>query len=136
MIVVDTNVIAYLFIPGDHSVEARRAFERDPAWCAPILWRSEFCNVLALYMRKKQLSIDSAITIAREAETLLEPREYRLSANAVLPLVATSPCSAYDCEFVALARLLGVILVTSDKQILKAFPKITVALGDFGKSGC
>jgi predicted nucleic acid-binding protein len=134
VIVVDTNVIAYLFIPGDHSSEARRAYLRDPAWCAPILWRSEFRNVLALYLRKKQLSLDAAITIARGAEGLLEPREYQLAANAVLPLLETSICSAYDCEFVALARQLEVSLVTSDKQILRAFPKIAVSLGEFGKS--
>lgn len=134
MIVVDTNVIAYLFIPGDHSSEARRAYLRDPAWCAPILWRSEFRNVLALYLRKKQLPLDAAITIAREAEGLLEPGEYQLAANAVLPLLETSICSAYDCEFVALARQLDVSLVTSDKQILRAFPKIAVSLGEFGKS--
>jgi predicted nucleic acid-binding protein len=134
VIVVDTNVIAYLFIPGDHSSEARRAYLRDPAWCAPILWRSEFRNVLALYLRKKQLPLDAAITIAREAEGLLEPGEYQLAANAVLPLLETSICSAYDCEFVALARQLDVSLVTSDKQILRAFPKIAVSLGEFGKS--
>jgi predicted nucleic acid-binding protein len=134
MIVVDTNVIAYLFIPGDHSSEARRAYLRDPAWCAPILWRSEFRNVLALYLRKKQLPLDAAITIAREAERLLEPREYQLAANAVFPLLETSICSAYDCEFVALARQLDVGLVTSDKQILRAFPKIAVSLREFGKS--
>jgi predicted nucleic acid-binding protein len=134
MIVVDTNVIAYLFIPGDHSSEARRAYLRDSAWCAPILWRSEFRNVLALYLRKKQLPLDAAITIAREAEKLLEPREYQLAANAVLPLLETSICSAYDCEFVALARQLNVSLVTSDKQILRAFPKIAVSLGEFAES--
>jgi predicted nucleic acid-binding protein len=123
MIVVDTNVIAYLFIPGDRSSEARRAYLRDPAWCAPVLWRSEFLNVLALYLRKKQLSLDTAMAIAHEAGMLLEPGEYRIGQNAVLPLLETSGCSAYDCEFVALAQQLDVSLVTSDKQILRAFPK-------------
>jgi predicted nucleic acid-binding protein len=76
---------------------------------------------LALYLRKKQLPLDAAITIAREAERLLEPREYQLAANAVFPLLETSICSAYDCEFVALARQLDVGLVTSDPTFLTLF---------------
>jgi predicted nucleic acid-binding protein len=40
----------------------------------------------------------------------------------VLRLVQQSKCSAYDCEFVALARSLNVPLITMDKQILKDFP--------------
>lgn len=131
MIVVDTNVIAYLFIPGDYSAAARNAYLHDPQWCAPQLWRSEFRNMLALYLRKKLLSLDTALDLAREAEALLEPREFRVPAAAVLPLAAASRCSAYDCEFVALAQQLQTLLVTSDKQVLMAFPETTRSLGDF-----
>ena len=46
MIVVDTNVIGYLFLSSDQSVLAERALQKDNEWAAPILWRSEFRNVL------------------------------------------------------------------------------------------
>ncbi len=37
-------------------------------------------------------------------------------------------CSAYDCEFVALAIKLNTHLVTMDKKLLRAFPKCALAL--------
>ena len=43
-------------------------------------------------------------------------------------LVRDSDCSAYDGEFVALALKLNTRLVTTDKKLLRAFPKCTVAL--------
>jgi predicted nucleic acid-binding protein len=131
MIVVDTNVIAYLFLPGDNSEYARLSYVRDPQWCAPVLWRSEFRNVLALYIRKKTINVDTAIHIVREVESLFESREYQVTSADVFPLVGASPCSAYDCEFVGLAMQLQTKLVTADTQVLKAFPGIAVSLRDF-----
>ena len=46
----------------------------------------------------------------------------------VLNLVAKSTCSAYDCEFVALAQDLGIPLVTMDKQIIRQFSEIALSL--------
>jgi len=45
----------------------------------------------------------------------------------VLGLAAQSGCTAYDCEFVALAADLGTRLVTADRRVLAAFPDIAVA---------
>jgi len=46
----------------------------------------------------------------------------------LMELVNKSNCSAYDCEFVALAKQLNVRMVMGDKQILKEFPKDTLSL--------
>ena len=131
MIVVDTNVIGYLYLSSAYSEQAERALLKDAEWAAPLLWRSELRNVLALYMRKGWLSLEDAVRIMDEAVRLMAGREYAVDSVQVLELVEKSTCSAYDCEFVALARDLGVPLVTVDKQILRDFPREAVSLEAF-----
>lgn len=128
MIVVDTNVLAYLYLPGEYTAAAEALLERDPEWAAPILWRSEFRNILAGYLRRKILTFEQAYSLQREAEDLLEGSEFEVDSLAVLELVRESDCSAYDCEFVALAMKLDSKLVTMDGKLLRAFPKRAVAL--------
>ncbi len=128
MIVVDSNVLAYLYLPGDHTAGAEALLERDPEWAAPVLWRSEFRNILAGYMRRKTLSFDQACSLQSEAEDLLAGFEFEVDSRAVLELVRDSDCSAYDCEFIALAIKLDTKLVTVDKKLLRAFPKRAAAL--------
>lgn len=57
-------------------------------------------NALSLYLRKDLLTLEQAFRIT------------------------------YDGEFVALAKRLDTKLVTSDKKVLNAFPKIAVSLVD------
>lgn len=128
MIVVDSNVLAYLYLPGEHTAAAEKLLVREPDWAAPVLWRSEFRNILAGYLRRGSLTFDQAHSIQREAEELLADAEFELDSIKVLELVRDSDCSAYDCEFVALAMQLGTQLVTMDGKLLRAFPKIAVPL--------
>ncbi|TDP61419.1 type II toxin-antitoxin system VapC family toxin [Roseateles toxinivorans] len=128
MIVVDSNVLAYLYLPGEYTAAAEALLEQDSDWASPILWRSEFRNILAGYMRRKAISFEQANSLQREAESLLEGAEFEVDSSAVLELVRDSDCSAYDCEFVALAMKLDTKLVTMDKKLLRAFPKRTIAL--------
>lgn len=128
MIVVDSNVLAYLYLPGEHTAAAEAWLERDADWAAPILWRSEFRNILAGYLRRKAISFEQAKSLQREAEHLLEGAEFEVDSTSVLELVRDSDCSAYDCEFVALAIRLDAKLVTLDKRLLRAFPSRAIAL--------
>ena len=134
MIVADTNLLAYLFLGGSGTDAARDVFIRDPEWAAPFLWRSEFRSVLAQYLRKGELTISDALSVQRKAESLLLGREYLVRSDRVLRLVSDSNCSAYDCEFVALASQLRVPLVTSDRQVLAAFPAVATSPGGFAGS--
>jgi len=131
MIVADTNLIAYFFIPGEHTADAQRVFLRDPDWVAPLLWKSEFRNVLAAYLRQGHFDLNDALAIVGEAEQLLKGNEYAVASDRVLKMAGESKCSAYDCEFAALALDLGIKLVTPDKVILSAFPEITVHIRKF-----
>jgi len=133
MIVVDTNIIAYLYLPTDLTGHAERLLEYDSEWAAPSLWRSEFRNVLALYLRKGLISLEEACRIQEEAESLLKENEYVSVSHDVLRLVGVSSCSAYDCEFVALAQSQAVKLVTMDRKILGDFPDTAISLEGFLK---
>jgi len=128
VIVVDTNVIAYLAMPSPYTEAAERLLLREPDWAAPLLWRSEFRNVLSLYLRKGLIRFEEALEIQEEMELLFHGREYDVASLDVLSLVNQSDCSAYDCEFVALAKGLGVRLVTMDRKLVSCFPYIAVLL--------
>ena len=128
MIVVDSNVLAYLYLPGNHTARAEALLELEPDWAAPVLWRSEFRNILAGYVRRKTLTFEQACGLQQEAEDLMAGSEFEVDSQTVLELVLDSDCSAYDCEFVALAKKLNTRLVTEDKKLLRAFPKLAVAL--------
>jgi len=125
MIVVDTNIISYLYISGDRSQQSEDLLSSDSNWVAPILWRSEFRNVLAQYLRKNLLNLDEILLIIQQAEKLLIDHEYEISSAHIMQLVKTSQCSAYDCEFIALAQYLDAPLISADKMILREFPEIT-----------
>lgn len=131
MIVVDTNLIAYFYLDSLHSNQAERIFSIEPEWASPFLWRSEFRNVLTLYLRRKLLSFNEVNKIMQEAEAMMGSREYATSSAQVLQLAKDSNCSAYDCEFVALAQSLGVPLVTSDRKIVKNFASTAVILDQY-----
>jgi len=121
-------VLAYLYLPGEYTAAAETLLEQDSDWAAPILWRSEFRNILAGYLRRKAITFEQANSLQREAESLLEGAEFEVESLAVLELVRDSDCSAYDCEFIALAMKLDTKLITMDKKLLRAFPKRTIAL--------
>jgi len=131
MIVVDTNVIGYLFLSSVHAQSVEKALKKDSEWAAPILWRSEFRNVLALYLRKNLVTLRQAQQIMDGALNLLRGQEYEVSSYEVLRLTSESKCSAYDCEFIAVANDLNVPLVTLDKQLLREFPSVALALNTF-----
>jgi predicted nucleic acid-binding protein len=128
VIVVDTNVIAYLYLQGEHTARAEALLQHDVDWAAPLLWRSEFRNILAGYLRRKTLTFDAARELQAEAESLMAGNEQVINSERVLELVRDSDCSAYDCEFAALAMQLEVKLVTLDSKLLKAFPRHAVSL--------
>ena len=131
MIVADTNIISYLLLPTHYSDRADKLYTADSIWSAPVLWKSEFRNVLALYLRKELITFDKALQLQEMTETLMSEHEYDATSTQVLSLVNESNCSSYDCEFVALANYLGVKLVTQDKKVLREFPSVAVSLDHY-----
>jgi predicted nucleic acid-binding protein len=120
MIVVDSNVIAYCWIHGERTALAHRLRRLDPDWHAPVLWRSELRNILAGYRRDGSLDGGQVRQVMSAAEAGLGGREHHLPSGRVFAVLERSRLSAYDSEFVALAEILGVRLVTEDRAILAA----------------
>ncbi|KZY34838.1 MULTISPECIES: type II toxin-antitoxin system VapC family toxin [unclassified Oleiphilus] len=131
MIVADTNTIAYLYLPSDYSEYVEALLLKDPDWIAPILWRSELRNILALYLRKELISMEDALEIQQQAENLLKDNEYTVNSFEVLNTANESGCSAYDSEFICLAKSQNCKLVTADKKILKQFPDIAISAREY-----
>lgn len=131
MIVADTNLIAGLYTDVAQRDLVKAVYAKDRDWAAPYLWRSEFRNVMAMYLRKKLLKTEQAIQITHWAEDQMSMNEYWPISARVLDLVSASGCTAYDCEFVSIANDLGRPLVTFDKKILQQFPSVAVSPVEF-----
>lgn len=126
MIAVDAMVIVAAILDGDDAPSAKAWRMRDPHWIAPLLWRSEVRNVLVRLTRRRGLSTDSALEAMMLAEKSMVVGTFDVSSDHVLRLAVASGCTAYDCEYVALAEARGVKLLTADRPLLAAFPAITV----------
>lgn len=127
MIVVDANVVVHYALDTPQTQAARQTWDADSDWNVPPLWRSEFRNAVAKYMRSGGLTLPGALDAIELAEETLFDKEHAVDSVRVMELVANSACSAYDCEYVALALSLGVPLVTADRRILREFPDVAVS---------
>ncbi|MFO8074033.1 MAG: type II toxin-antitoxin system VapC family toxin [Polyangia bacterium] len=122
MIVVDTNLVVPLVIPGERTEIVERLLRCDPAWRAPPLLFSELRNVLLAYFRKGLATRAQCLSAIEAVRGLLDSRaEDEPDDSHVLRLAGDSGCTAYDCEFVAMAERLRCRLVTWDRQVLAAF---------------
>ena len=131
MIVVDSNVIAYCWVNGPLTQLAQRVRVKDPDWHVPILWRSEMRSILTGYLRDGSLSEPQVARIMEAAEDALAGSEHLVPSASVFEIAGKSRLSACDCEFVALAAVLSVPLVTADKAVLKAYPGRALTMDSF-----
>ncbi len=131
MIVADTNLVAYLLLEGERTEEAEAVLLRDPHWTAPALWKSEFRSVLVQHLRAGLLQPDEAAAVWAWAEVLVSVPLQEADTGRVLEAALTRGLSAYDAEFVALAKGLGVPLVTSDQRVLASCPDVALSPAAF-----
>jgi predicted nucleic acid-binding protein len=134
VIVVDSNVVAYWWVNGPLTALAQRVRVKDPDWHAPILWRSEMRSILTGYLRDGSLTGPQIARIMEAAEDALAGKEHLVPSAPVLEIAGRSRLSAYDCEFVALASVLSVPLVTADKGVLRVFPDRALTMEAFARS--
>jgi predicted nucleic acid-binding protein len=130
VIVVDTNILVYHWLRNPRTPDTNDLLRRDPEWAAPGLWRSEFRNVLAGYLRRGAIDNLSAEMAINFAAACLLAGEHQVQDSVVFNLLGRSDCTSYDCEFVALALALDTYLVTEDRALLRNFPQLCRSLSE------
>lgn len=131
MIVVDTNITAYLYLDSKRTELAHAVYRKDREWIAPVLWRHEFLNILAMSAREKGLSLNEAQFIWEEALAKFAGSEIYADADETLRLAIEHKITAYDAQFIVLARKQGVLCVTEDKELLSKFPDTALSMERF-----
>jgi predicted nucleic acid-binding protein len=131
VIVVDTNILAYLLIEGDQTDKVRRLLTRDTHWVAPSFWRIEFLNVLLNYAKYQSVSPKNVKMIWEASFQLSHLREESVEAGQALDLALKHKITGYDALFVALAQNLKTVCVTQDKALRIAVPHLTASLDDY-----
>lgn len=130
MIVVDTNVITYLVIAGDQTAQARLVKSKDATWMVPVLWQHEFINVLSTHVKHSILTIPQAKTAWTYSNRILNQTTYEVDMENALQLSVEQKISAYDAQFVTLAKKLGCPFITADKNLQKTFAE-ALSMQDF-----
>jgi predicted nucleic acid-binding protein len=125
VIIVDTNVVAYLLIEGENTPHAEAARSRDADWRVPSLFVHEWLNVVTAHVRGNLFDRDHAVRTYRRGLSLVTVDVAMPDPLRILNLHMRSGCSSYDCQFIAIAEDLNVKLVTADHELLRAFPDLT-----------
>jgi len=128
MIVVDTNVMVALVVGGPGGAEAARLYHRDNDWAAPPILISELRNVLIGFVRRGAMPRHEAVSMVDHASLVLGDRVFGASHSDVLEVALNCGLTAYDAEFVVVARRLGVSLATADREILRNAPDVAAPL--------
>lgn len=130
MIVADANVILYALTPGERTSAAREALERADGVAVPALWRLEVANAIAVIVRRGLLTAEQATEVFAGAVETFASREHETAPDAALHIALKSELSAYDAEYVALARELKCVLVTNDARVLREAADVARPLVD------
>jgi predicted nucleic acid-binding protein len=134
MIVADASLLAHLLIPSPESALAEDVYRKDPEWSAPVLWRSELGSVLLKHMRHSGMKIELAKAVVEKALLVIRDRETLPLTPAVLEAALFFNVSAYDAEYLVVARQLGVPLLTFDRKLQLAAPGLAIAPNTFASS--
>jgi len=131
MIVVDANVVMALVRETTRTHEARAIYGVDSDWTVPSLWQYEVLNALLNEVKANHLTLPLAIEIIENATSLFCNRIRHIRPDDILTTARAAGLTAYDVTYVALARSLGTVLVTEDKQILHACPDVARTMNQF-----
>ena len=130
MLIVDTNVVAYLLIEGDYTAAARSLHRRDDDWRSEAFIMVEFTNVLTASIAARRMNLVLAQQFLADATSLLDGKLTSIPHDSVLSLAVQYRVTAYDARFLALAQQLNTPLVTEDAKLCAAAPALTQSLSE------
>ena len=130
MLLVDTNVVAYLLIDGDYTGAAQELCTRDPDWRSEAILLVEFTNILVSSIARKRMTLSLAGEFLAKAAALFDGKLGRVPHASVLAIAARHRVSACDARFLALADQLGSRLITEDARLRAAAPGLTQSLAE------
>ena len=130
MVLVDTNVIAPLYVRSARTEAVEELFARDAVWRTEPLALIELSNVLITYERSRYITAATARNCLNRAAAFLQPHFFRVSHQAALEAALDYRVTAYDARFLALADQLGSRLVTEDARLRAAAPALTQSLAE------
>lgn len=129
MIVADASLIVNFYL-GEQEL-AMAILRRDHEWYTTPLWRFEVHNALLKYIRFRHLTVQVAQSIVNKAAFLTADRVREVSTSNALEAASTFELSAYDADYVALAKNLAAPLVTFDQKLIRATKGIALSPIDF-----
>ena len=132
MIAVDANVLLPLLREDALTSTARAVRVADPVWVMPSLLKTELVNALLNEVKAGYLTLESATQAAGMAgEIAAAARVQDPGLTEILVTARRSGLTAYDATYVVLARSLGLLLITEDRQILRACPDVARSMRQF-----
>jgi predicted nucleic acid-binding protein len=130
VLIIDTNVVAYLLIEGDYTAAARSLHRRDDDWRSEAFVMVEFTNVLTASIAAGRMDLVLAQRFLADATSLLQGKLTSIPHDPVVSLAVQYRVTAYDARFLALAQQLGSRLVTEDVKLRAAAPALTQSLAE------
>ena len=130
MLLVDTNVVAYLLIEGDYTEAAQELRIRDSDWRSEAFLLVEFTNVLVSSIARKRMTLSMAEDFLAKAAALFDGKLGRIPHASALAIATRHRVNAYDARFLSLADQLGSRLITEDARLRAAAPALTQSLAE------
>lgn len=129
MQLVDSNIIFGLYMASTPWHEQARAlYAADDDWRTEGHALVELSNILARYVRARELTAAGALSVMTEADERLRPGLLAAPHADALRLAIKHNISAYDARFLLCAGELGLPLVTEDVRLRNAAPRLTQSL--------
>src|SRR3989442_14892570 len=125
MLLVDTNIIAPLYVRSARTDAVEELFARDAVWRTEPLALIELSNVLITFERTRYITAATARDCLNRAAAFLQPQLFRVSHQAALDAALRYGTTACDARLLALAQQLGHRLVAEEAKMRAATPRLT-----------